>query len=82
MPKEVAAVTLQLQEWIEEFHTEEIRSLHGLGKYRLAPGFDNFLIEPTKWNKMCVENQNKHFKNFLNFIPSSYNSYMKQKPRV
>ena len=31
--KEVAAVTLQLQQWIEEFHTEEIRSLRGLGKY-------------------------------------------------
>ena len=77
--KEVAAVTLQLQEWIKEFHTEQIRSLRGLEKYRLAPGFDNFLIEPTKWNKMSVENQEKHVKKFLNFTPSSYNSYMKPK---
>ena len=40
VPKEVAVVTLQLQEWIEEFHTEEIRSLRGLEKYRIALGFE------------------------------------------
>ena len=53
--------------------------MRGLGKYRLAPGFDSFLVEPTKWNKMSVENQEKHVKKFLNFKPSSYNSYMKSK---
>ena len=28
---------------------------------------------------MSLENQEKHVKKFLNFIPSSYNSYMKPK---
>ena len=55
--------------------------MRGLGKYRLAPGFDSFLIEPTKWNKMSVENQEKHVKKFLNLIPSSLHPTRAKQPQ-
>ena len=48
IPKEVSAVTKQLQMWPEEFYIEESRAIRGLGKYRLAPGYDHFQTEPTK----------------------------------
>lgn len=37
VPKEIAAVIAQLFTWAEEFYLEEERAIQGLGKYRLAP---------------------------------------------
>ena len=51
IPKEVAAVTLQLYKWVEEFYLEEERAVRGLGKYRFAPGYDHFQVDPVKWNR-------------------------------
>ena len=48
VPKEVAAVTLQLNTWAEDFFLEEVRSIRGLGKYRLAPGYDRFQVDPVR----------------------------------
>ena len=36
-------------------------------------------MEPTKGNKISVENQEKHVQKFLVFTPSPYNSYAKPK---
>ena len=48
VPKEVAAVTLQLNTWAEDFVLEEVRSIRGLGKYRLAPAYDRFQVDPVR----------------------------------
>ena len=75
--KEVLAVTEQLQKWSEEFYVEEIRAIRGLGKYRLAPGYDHFQVEPTKWSRWGPERQSQHIKAFREFVPKSYDSYKK-----
>ena len=36
-------------------------------------------MEPTKGNKISVENQEKHVQKFLVFTPSPYNLYAKPK---
>lgn len=51
VPKEIAAVTAQLFTWAEEFYLEEERAIQGLGKYRLAPGYDHCQVDDVKWNR-------------------------------
>ena len=51
IPNEVAHVSEELQKWSEEFYIEEARAIRGLGKYRLAPGYDHFHVDSNKWNR-------------------------------
>ena len=46
--EEVANVTSMLEKWTTEFYLEEERAVRGLGKYRLAPGYDQFQVDPVK----------------------------------
>ena len=64
IPKEVAAVTAKLRNWIEDSHEEEVRALRGLGKYRLPPGYERFYVDPCKWNTWSAERQNSHAKKY------------------
>ena len=73
----MTVVTAKLQNWIEDFHEEEARALKGLGKYRLSPGYENFYVDPCKWNTWSVEQQNSHVKNYAQFNPRSYHVYRK-----
>ena len=79
IPKEVAAVTNTLQKWHDDYYVEESRALRGLGKYRLAPGYDHFYVDPGKWNRWGTERQEQHLKAFLDFVPCSYDQYTKPK---
>lgn len=74
IPKEVARVSSTLEKWVAEFYVEEERALRGLGKYRLAPGYDQFQVDPVKWNKWGPERQSQHLSAFRNFIPKSFNT--------
>ena len=56
---------------------EEARAIHGLGKYRLSPGYDHFYVDPTKWNGRSPERQRQHISCFREFVPKSYDSYKK-----
>ena len=47
IPKEVADVTSMLER-TTEFYLEEERAVRGLGKYRLAPGYDQFQVDPEQ----------------------------------
>ena len=69
IPKEVTAVTAKLQNWIEDFHEEEVRALRGLGKHRLSPGYESFYVDSCKWNTCRVEQQNSHVKKYAQFKP-------------
>ena len=60
MPKEVAKVTETLEGWTKEFYAEEERALRGLGKYRLAPGYEHFLVDPITWNKINGVPSDRH----------------------
>ena len=53
--------------------------LRGIGKYRLAPGFDQFLVDQIKWNRWGLERQTEHVKNFRSFVPATYDTYRKPK---
>ena len=76
VPKEALAVTQQ-QKWSEEFYVEETRAVRGLGKYRLVPVYEKFLVEPTTWNRLGPERQTQHIQAFREFVPKSYDTYKK-----
>ena len=48
MSKEVANVASMLEKWTTEFYLEEERAVRDLGKYRLAPGYDQFQVDSVK----------------------------------
>ena len=80
IPEEVASVTSMLEKWTTEFYLEEERAVRDLGKYRLAPGYDQFQVDPVKWNRWGPERQAQHLSALRNFIPKSYDIY--KKPRA
>ena len=77
VPKEVAKVTETLEGWTKEFYAEEERALRGLGKYRVAPGYEHFLVDPVTWNKWGPQRQAQHLSSFRQFTPKSYITYNK-----
>lgn len=77
IPNEVADVSAELQKWSEEFYIEEARAIRGLGKYHLAPGYDHFYVDPTRWNCWSPERRRQHVNSFREFVPKSYNLYKK-----
>lgn len=77
VPKEVSVVTKELKTWSEEFYLEEIRALRGIGKYRLAPGYESFFVNPVVWNRWSPERQSQHVNKFREFVPKSYDKYLK-----
>ena len=79
VPKEVAAVTAQLFTWAEDFYLEEERAIQGLGKYRLAAGYDPFQVDPVTWNRWGPTRQAQHLEAFRAFVPRSYDTYAKPK---
>ena len=74
VPKEVAAVTLQLNTWAEDFYLEEVRSIQGLGKYRLAPGYDRFQVDPVRWNRLGPERQAQHLESLSRHLTTRVQS--------
>ena len=77
VPRGVSSVTEELQTWAQDFFNEEVPAVRGLGKYRLAPGYDHFVIDPIKWNRWGLERQAQHISTFRQFIAKSYDSYSK-----
>ena len=73
-------MTSMLEKWITEFYLKEERAVRGLGKYRLAPGYDQFQVDPVKWNRWGPERQAQHLSALRNFTPKSYGMY--KKPRA
>ena len=80
VPKEVAAVSQSLKEWAEEhFFAECVRAIRGLGKYRLAPDYCQFNVDPVQWNQWSISRQEQHLNAFYDFVPRSYDQYQKPK---
>ena len=51
-----------------------------MGKYRLAPGYDQFQVDPVKLTRWGPESQAQHLSALRNFTPKSYDIY--KKPRA
>ena len=79
VPKEVTAVIAQLFTWAEEFYLEEETAIQGLGKYRLAPGYDHFQVDAVKWSRWGPARQAQHLEAFRDFVARSYDTYTKPK---
>ncbi|RMX57773.1 hypothetical protein pdam_00006752 [Pocillopora damicornis] len=77
IPEEVANVTSMLEKWTTEFYLEEERAVCGLGKYRLSLGYEQFQVDPVKWNRWSLERQAQHLSALRNFTPKSYEMYKK-----
>ena len=68
-PKDVTEVNVLLSEFVDEFHTEAARALRGVGRYRLAPGYENFYVDPSKWNQWSVKRREQHLNAIFAYIP-------------
>ena len=69
-----------LEKWTKEFYLEEERAVPGVAKYRLAPGYDQFQVDPVKCNRWSPERQTQHLSALHNFTLKSYDVY--KKPRA
>ena len=49
VPKEMIEVSKALKPWIESYYSKVRQAIRWLGKYRLAPEFLNFYVEPALW---------------------------------
>ena len=58
-----------LQEWVTNYRSEAIKALRGMGKYRLAPGYEQFAVDPTKWFRWGAERQQQHCNAFFSYTP-------------
>ena len=79
VPKEVTVVIAQLFTCAEDFYLEEERAIQGLGKYRLAPGYDHFQVDAVKWSRWGQARQAQHLEAFRDFVARSYDTYTKPK---
>ena len=56
-----------MKKWISEnFYNEILLAIRGLGKYRLAPGYTSFSVDPTLWSKWSDQRKEQHMKRFKN----------------
>ena len=66
-----------LSEFVDEFYTEAARALRGVGRYRLAPGYENSYVDPSKWNQWSVKRREQHLNAFFAYIPKQSYCYQK-----
>lgn len=75
---EIFEVTNTLERWVKENYLDKsVKALFDQGKYRLAPGYKQFHIEPTKFIKWSKERQNQHLERFLAFSAPQTTTYNK-----
>ena len=77
LKSDLSAVSLNLEKWASEFYCELTRSLRGLGRYRLAVGYEHFLVSERKWNSWSQDRRQQHLQKFFDFRPSVSNLYKK-----
>ena len=52
--KEVTDVINALKEWQASYRSEAVRDIRGIGKYRLAPAYQQFGVDPVRWMQWSV----------------------------
>ena len=73
----VVEVNVFLVDWINEFYTELVGALRSMGRYRLAVGYQDFFVEPVKWNQWSPDRRQMHVDKFLKFRPTESQCYQK-----
>ena len=75
---EIVSVTETLQKWVKENFLQEVtRAIYGQGKYRLAPGYESFFVDPTQFLKWSKDRQHQHLQKFMNYVAPIYTTYQK-----
>ena len=77
--KEVTDVINALKEWQASYHSEAVRAIRGIGKYRLAPAYQQFSVDPVHWMQWSVTRQEQHVTAFLNYIPTPSETFTRPK---
>lgn len=62
-------ITNMLRDWTASYRNEATKSLRGLGKYRLAPGFQQFFVDPVRWYQWSTERRRQHCDAFFHHKP-------------
>ena len=65
VPKEIVSVTECLGKWVASYYTEAGRAIRGVGKYRLAPEYEDFYVESVQWVQWSDDRRNQHFNVFM-----------------
>ena len=66
-----------LHQWHLSFEREIERAFYGQGRFRLAPGYEQFYREPTIYLSQSQERNQDHMRKFLQFTPSITDTYKK-----
>ena len=66
-----------LHQWHLSFERETERAFYGQGKFRLAPGYEQFYREPSIYLPWSQERKQDHMRKFLQFTPSIKDTYKK-----
>ena len=78
LSKDVINVSNVLKKWAEEnFYAKIPLPIRGLGKYLLAPGYEQFQISPQKWQMWGTERRQQHIEAFHAFSPFPSATYSK-----
>lgn len=52
------------------YRSEAIKALRGIGKYRLAPGYDQFYVDPIRYLRWSSERKREHAEIFFAYVPA------------
>ena len=78
IPKEIVAVTECLGKWVASYYTQARRAIQDIGKYKLAPKYEHFYVEPVQWVQWLDDRRNQHFNAFMRERPQIF-AYKKPK---
>lgn len=68
-----------LRDFVDQYYSEAVRALRGIGKYRLANGYEHFIVQPITWDRWSLQRQQQHINTFLQFVPSQTQLFVKPK---
>ena len=75
---DIKSVSEDLMKWSSNNFLEEAhKALRGQGKYRLAPGFQHFTVDPVTWMRWSPNRRAQHFEAFLVYQASGSGKYTK-----
>ena len=63
-------VTKVLREWVASYRSEAIKAIRGIGKYRLAPGYDQFYVDLIRYLRWSSERKREHAEIFFAYVPA------------
>ena len=66
---EVCQISKALEHWTKSYNREAVQAIHGHGKHKLAPAFEHFYVELTKWFRWNEQRRKQHIASFMQFTP-------------